>query len=101
MSDFFVTPEAKTDLIGIWAYIAEDNIDAADKVIGQIEEAFGKLSEMSGMDHFREDLLDRRYKFWSVYSYVIAYRWEVEPIQVIAVVHGARNLQSFFGRRVK
>jgi plasmid stabilization system protein ParE len=55
---------------------------------------------MPGMGHFRKDLLDQHYKFWSVYSYVIAYRWEVTPIQIIAVVHGARNLDAFFARRL-
>ncbi len=52
------------------------------------------------MGHFREELLDQRYKFWSVHSYVIAYRWDVSPIQVIAVVHGARWLEAFFHDRL-
>ena len=54
---------------------------------------------MPGMGHYREDLLDRRHRFWSVWSYLIAYRWQATPIQIIAVVHGARYLDLFFGRR--
>jgi plasmid stabilization system protein ParE len=34
-------------------------------------------------------------RFWKVHSYVIAYRWETTPIQIIAVVHGARQLEAF------
>jgi hypothetical protein len=30
---------------------------------------------------------------------VIAYVWEAKPIQVIAVVHGARDLALFFALR--
>jgi toxin ParE1/3/4 len=99
MSGFLVTPEARADLFAIWEHIAEENIDAADEMIRRIEESFGRLSEMPGMGHFREDLLDQHYKFWNVYSYVIGYRWDVAPIQIIAVVHGARNLDVFFGQR--
>jgi hypothetical protein len=36
----------------------------------------------------RWDLLDQREGFWSVYSYVMLYRSEVSPIQVIDVIHG-------------
>jgi len=68
MKKFLVTPEARADLFTIWEYIAEDNLDAADKIIDQIEESFGKLAHMPGIGRWRDDLLDRRYKFWNVYS---------------------------------
>jgi antitoxin ParD1/3/4/toxin ParE1/3/4 len=50
--------------------------------------------------HRREDLADLRHRFWTVYSYVIAYRWEATPVQIIAVVHGARQLESFIQQRI-
>jgi antitoxin ParD1/3/4/toxin ParE1/3/4 len=96
---YVVTPEARADLFAIWEHIAQDSIDAADKVIGQIEKSFGRLADMPGMGHFREDLLYRRYRFWVVYSYVIAYVWQKTPIQIIAVVHGARDLEAFLPKR--
>jgi hypothetical protein len=46
-----------------------------------------------------EDLLDRRYRFWNFYSYVVCYAWAPKPIQIVAVVHGARQLASFFESR--
>jgi plasmid stabilization system protein ParE len=55
---------------------------------------------MPGMGHFREDLLDKRHRFWSVYSYIIVYRWETKPLQILAIVHGARDLEAFLARRV-
>jgi plasmid stabilization system protein ParE len=60
---------------------------------------FRNLGEMPGMGHYREELLDKNYKFWSVHSYVIVYRWEVKPIQIIAVLHGARDLNAVLSRR--
>jgi toxin ParE1/3/4 len=100
MKGYELTTEAQYDLDAIAEYIAvEGSVERAIRVLSEFRDAFRKLADMPGMGHFREDLLDQRYKFWSVYSYVIAYRWEVSPIQIIAVVHGARNLEAFFGRR--
>ena len=53
------------------------------------------------MGHHREDLADSRHRFWTIYSYVIAYRRETKPLQIIAVVHGARQLEAFFQPRIQ
>src|ERR1022692_1991570 len=76
---FVVTPEARADLIEIWNYIAEDSVDGADKVLARIYDAFARLYQTPEMGHHREDLADPRHRFWTVYSYVIAYRWETTP----------------------
>jgi len=62
--------------------------------------AFTQLAKMPGMGHHREDLADNRHRFWTVYSYVIAYRDQTQPLEIIAIVHGARQLEAFFQRRV-
>ena len=62
MSGHVLYPEAYTDLDDIWDFIAEDNLDAADRV--------------------REDI----YK-----DYLIAYAPAEDPLLVIAVVHGRRS----------
>jgi antitoxin ParD1/3/4/toxin ParE1/3/4 len=95
-----LTPEARGDLADIADYIAtRGSLERALKVIRDLREAFRNLAQMPGMGHFRDDLLDRRYKFWCVYSYLIAYEWQVKPIRVIAVAHGARDLETFFETR--
>jgi plasmid stabilization system protein ParE len=97
---FVLTPEARADLIEIWNYIAEDSIDGADQVVARLYDAFTRLGQTPEMGHHREDLADARHRFWTVYSYVIAYRWETTPVQIIAVVHGARQLEAFFQQRI-
>jgi toxin ParE1/3/4 len=100
MKRYELTPQAQRDLNAIAEYIAiEGSVERAIRVLKDLRSAFRKLSDMPGMGHYREDLLDKRFRFWSVYSYVIAYRWNVEPIQIIAIVHGARDLHAFFGGR--
>lgn len=98
--NFALTSGAQDDALAIWERIADDVSEArADKVIAQIYDECQRLADFPGMGHFREDLLDRRYKFWHVWSYVIAYRWKAKPIEVIAIVHGARDLRAYLVRR--
>jgi plasmid stabilization system protein ParE len=96
---FVLTPQAREDLIGIWSYIAEDSVDGADQVLARLYDAFTRLAEAPGMGHCRLDLADARHRFWTVYSYVVAYRWDTAPLEIIAVVHGARQLEAFFQQR--
>lgn len=98
--NFIVTTEAAADLLAIWQYIADaDSERAADRVIARLYVECEKLGDMPGMGHWREELLDQRHRFSSVWSYLIVYRWQVKPIQILAVVHGARDLDAFFARR--
>jgi plasmid stabilization system protein ParE len=100
-SRFVLMPEARADLTEIWSYIAEDSIDAADQALARLRDAFTRLARTPRMGHQREDLADARHRFWTVYSYVIAYRWETTPIQIVAIVHGARQLEAFFQQRIQ
>jgi plasmid stabilization system protein ParE len=96
---FRLTPEAKSDLSEILLDIAENNPAAAERVGSEIYQAFQRLSRSPGIGHYHEELMDRRYRFWNFYSYVVCYVWEKRPIQIIAVVHGARDLGSFLSDR--
>ena len=93
---FVLTPQAKSDIFEIWDRIAEDNLTNADKVRDQLFDAFDKLAGMPGIGHHREDLADKRHRFWPVYSYLVVYREETNPLQIIAIVHGKRELKAFF-----
>jgi toxin ParE1/3/4 len=98
--NFVFTPEAEADVLAIWEYIAEDDSEAAaDRVIARIYDECQKLSQSPGLGHWRENLLDQRHRFWAVWSYLIVYRWQPSPIQVIALVHGARDLDVFLAGR--
>jgi antitoxin ParD1/3/4/toxin ParE1/3/4 len=45
------------------------------------------------MGHLREDLTDEPVRFWSVYSYVIVYDPETQPLQILRILHGARDVR--------
>lgn len=97
---FVLTPQARADLVEIWSYIAEDSLEDADRVLDRLHDCFTRLAQMPGMGHHREDLADARHRFWTVYSYVIAYRDRTSPLEIIGIVHGARKLEAFFQGRI-
>jgi len=57
-----------------------------------LEDAFGQLASRPGIGHVRQDLTERPLKFWSVYSYLVVYDPGGEPLTIVAVLHGARNV---------
>jgi toxin ParE1/3/4 len=94
---FVLTPRAEQDLNDIWDYIADDNIEAADRVLKALENAILKLAKTPGIGHWREELTDKRHRFFLVHSYLIIYRHETKPLQIIRVLHAARDVQSILG----
>ena len=73
-------------------FIAADNIDAAVKVVFALEDAFVLLASRRDIGHGREDLTDRPLMSWSVYSNLVVYDPASDPLTIIAVLHGARNV---------
>lgn len=79
--------------------VAADRPDAAERLRSGFYQGLRRLGRSPGIGHFHEELLDRRYRFWNFYPYVICYVWQEKPIQIIAVVHGARHLAAFLATR--
>ena len=92
MADFYYSAEARRDLMGIWEYIAQNDIDAADRVEKEIERAVRKLSANPAIGHVRRDLTLRGVRFWRVHSYLIAYSPETQPLEVVRILSGYRDI---------
>src|ERR1700731_2262617 len=91
MSAFVLHPEAYADLDEIWEYIADDNLDAADRVLGEIYQTIQSLVAFPHQGHKRHDLTYRPLLFHAVRDYVIVYAPAEKPLPAIAVLHGRRN----------
>lgn len=92
MSRYEFTRLAAGDLHEIWDYIAEDDVDAADRVIAEIHRSLNILAEFPEMGHRRDDLADAALRVWPVHSYLIVYRPDEHPLQVVRVISGFRDL---------
>ena len=99
MRKLLIQPQARTDLSEIWHYIAEQSPEAASIVTQRLDDAIRGLVLMPGKGHTRADVKDAGYRFWSEYSYVIAYRYDDVSLTVVRIVHGRRNFRRLFGRR--
>jgi antitoxin ParD1/3/4/toxin ParE1/3/4 len=97
MKPFLLTPRAEQDLSEIWEYIAEDSVKAANRVLAVVERTIRRLAKNPGIGHLREELADRRHRFFPIYSYLIVYRFEAKPLEVIRVLHAARDVQRILG----
>lgn len=91
MSEFHLHPKAYADLDEIWDYIAADSLDAADRVLADIDESIHSLADFPKAGHVRPDLSLRPVRFLVVRDFLIAYAPEENPLLVLAVVHGRRN----------
>jgi plasmid stabilization system protein ParE len=80
---FILTPRAAQDVNDVWNYMADDNIEAADRVLDALYEAIVKLAKNPKLGHWREDLTDKRHRFFLVYSDLIIYRHETKLLQVV------------------
>lgn len=92
MTRFRLSPEAARDIRDIWDHIAEDNIQAAGRVRLQILDACRRLADHPGMGHTRSDLTEKPVLFWPVGSYLIIYNPAPRPIEIVRVVHAARDV---------
>ena len=97
MDKYQLTPEAVSDLFEISNFIRLDNPDAADRVEEAVFRACDFLASSPLAGRVRNELTMLPYRFWVVrpYSkYLIAYDPEKKPLQIIRIVHGARDLPS-------
>jgi plasmid stabilization system protein ParE len=99
MTPYTLAPEALQDLQELWDYIATENLDAADRMIDTLFAAFERLAAMPGLGHRREDLTDRPLRFWTVDTYLVIYRAERTPIEIVAVTRGGRDIPRLLRRR--
>src|ERR1039457_200833 len=81
---------------------AYQNPEAADRVEMEIVATCRRLAKHPRMGTKRRDITPLPLRFWTVTrfpDYVIVYRPETVPLQVVAVLHGKRDLKEVLGRR--
>jgi toxin ParE1/3/4 len=83
------------DLAEIWAYIAEDSPRQADAFAARIDGEFRMLARQPRMGRERPELLAGLRSF-PVEKYVIFCLPRSRGVEVVRVLHGARDLKPFF-----
>jgi toxin ParE1/3/4 len=88
-------PLAETDILEIWDYIADDSLAAADRWVDHLDEQFRVLATQPMMGRARDELAPgvRSFPFG---RYVVFYVPLADGIDVVRVLHGARDIDAVF-----
>ncbi len=86
------------DLIDISTYISSDNLDAGDRFLYAAEATFKLIAKTPSIGRFSgftnpEVQQVRQYPIKGFANYLILYRLIEDNIEIIRVLHGARNLE--------
>jgi plasmid stabilization system protein ParE len=79
-----------------------DNRQAADEVELEIVATCHRLAKHPLMGTKRQDITSLPVRFWTVATfpnYVIVYRPDTSPLQIVAVLHGKRDLKEILTKR--
>ena len=95
MSGYRLTPAARDDLFGIWAYVAHHNPRAADKLEADVIAACEHLAAKPDLGHWRRDLTVKPVRFYTVRAhYLVVYDPATEPLEILRFFHGARDVAA-------
>ena len=86
---------AELDLTETWFYIARDNPSAADRLVERILKTCDLLAQGRHAGEGRDDLSPGA-RIFTVAPYVVVFRPSEEGIEVIRVIHSARDIDSLF-----
>ena len=91
------TARAEEDLIEIWLYIAHDDVRAADRLLDEIEGKFSLLADQPSLGPARPDIA-KGLRYFPVRRYLILYREITDGVEIVRVVHGARDVPALMSR---
>lgn len=91
MSAYELHPEARADLDEISEYIADDSVESAERVIGEILTRVRNLVSFPHSGHRRPDLTGAPLRFVRVRNYLIAYAPDRKPLLVVAIAQANRS----------
>jgi len=100
MSRYQFTPQAVDDLFEIWSYIARDSAGAANGVEVAVHNACAFLAEGPLRGRTREEITPLPLRFWTVQAfpnYIIVYDPQSDPLQIIRILRGSRDVLAILG----
>jgi toxin ParE1/3/4 len=95
VSQLRISPRASDDLLKIWNYIADESEANADAFIDKIYETMELLARQPGLGRHRDELAPGIQSF-PVGRYIIFYRVVAGAIEIVRVLHGARDIENIF-----
>ena len=86
---------AEQDLVDLWRHVAPHNVTAANELLRLIDKTCSVLAEHPHIGRDRGNILEGMLSF-PVGNHLIFYRVSGKGIEVVRVLHGARDVPSVF-----
>jgi|SRR5215471_5129938 len=83
-------PQSTIDLLEIWTFIAQDDPNAADRIVSAVEAAADMLVKFPRMGRRGRSHGTRELPIVRT-PYPVVYRVSGEEVQIARVIHGARD----------
>ncbi len=97
-----LSPHAEEDFATLLYGIAEHSGWSRSMDVEEgLYAAFNSLARNPGIGHLREDLLPRPIHFYYADPYMVLYLRDTEPLYIIAIVHGARDIPVLMRDRLE
>jgi toxin ParE1/3/4 len=91
LNRWLLSPAATADLEGIAAFLDEHAPHATTRVLVALRDSMRGIAENPGRGRRRTDLSNEPVRFVVVWSYLVVYR-TTDPVEVVRVLHGARDV---------
>ena len=95
MAEVLLSPLAESDLQEIWLSIAAENRTAADRFLRPLTARIASLAEFPGIGSPRPELAPNA-RILVEGKYLVIYEPVERGVEVVRVLHGARNLPELF-----
>ena len=88
-------PEAETDVIDIWGFIAEDSITEADRWVDRLDERLQLWATQPMIGRARDELAPG-IRSMAFGRYVVFFAPIHDGIDIVRVLHGSRDIDATF-----
>lgn len=95
MTKYSLTAPARMDVQEIVAYIEEDNSDAASAIVDRLFDRFVSIAKMPEIGRLREEF-GTGLRSFPEGNYLIFYRLTSRGIEILRVLHSARDIEAIF-----
>ena len=88
-------PEAETDVIDIWGFMAEDSIAEADRWVDRLDERLQLWATQPMIGRARDELAPG-IRSMAFGRYVVFFAPIHDGIDIVRVLHGSRDIDEIF-----
>ncbi len=93
MKRILLAEPARDDVLALWEHAAEvAGLAVADRVVADFRAALRRLARTPAIGHARPELTPLDVRFYRVHAYLVVFRVAGRHLQVLRVLHGARDL---------